>query len=197
MRTGPGNRSSPSTVLRACVADCSSAPLALLVMTVCGGDDDRRRRGGLRCRSGRIRRAGDDDAVDGGLPVGHVPARCPTPWSCVPPASAPPSSGVAAPGGPQGTAEELAAVDDLAQRQGVYGSAIMVVSTDEVTWRDFGSMGCPEPGMNYTEALVPGVRVVRDLDGVRDQPSGGAGPRSPCARTPRPRRTLTRAGADC
>ena len=48
------------------------------------------------------------------------------------------------------------------------------MSTDEVTWRD-GSIGCPEPGMNYTQALVPGIRVVLELDGVRyEYHAGGA-----------------------
>ena len=53
-------------------------------------------------------------------------------------------------------------------------SAITVVSVDEVTWRD-GSIGCPEPGMGYTQALVPGIRVVLELDGTRyEYHSGGS-----------------------
>ena len=67
--------------------------------------------------------------------------------------------------------------------------AITVVSTDEVTWRD-GSIGCPEPGMNYTQALVPGVRVVLELDGVRYEYHAGGAARSSCARTRSARRGL-------
>jgi hypothetical protein len=33
-----------------------------------------------------------------------------------------------------------------------------VVSVERVTWRD-GSLGCPQPGMAYTQALIPGWRI--------------------------------------
>ena len=39
-----------------------------------------------------------------------------------------------------------------------------VVSSDEVTWRD-GSLGCPEPGMFYTQALIPGTRTILEVAG--------------------------------
>ena len=48
------------------------------------------------------------------------------------------------------------------------------MSVEEVTWRD-GSIGCPEPGMNYTQALVPGIRVVLELDGRRYEYHAGGG----------------------
>ena len=35
---------------------------------------------------------------------------------------------------------------------------LKVLSAEAVTWSD-GSLGCPEPGMMYTQALVPGYRV--------------------------------------
>jgi hypothetical protein len=50
------------------------------------------------------------------------------------------------------------ATTDLARRLGVEPGAIVVVSFREVTWRD-GSLGCPEPGMSYTEALVEGYQI--------------------------------------
>lgn len=50
------------------------------------------------------------------------------------------------------------AIADLAQQTGVDASAIEVVSHEEVTWRD-GSMGCPQPGRFYTQALVEGYRI--------------------------------------
>lgn len=34
-----------------------------------------------------------------------------------------------------------------------------VVSIEKVVWSD-GSMGCPKPGMSYTQALVEGYKVV-------------------------------------
>ena len=47
---------------------------------------------------------------------------------------------------------------------GVPENEIMVVTAESVTWSD-GSLGCPEPGMGYTQALVPGYRVVLDVAG--------------------------------
>jgi hypothetical protein len=52
-----------------------------------------------------------------------------------------------------------AALDDATRRSGQASSAIKVVSAGSVTWSD-GSLGCPEPGMLYTQALVPGYRIV-------------------------------------
>ena len=51
-----------------------------------------------------------------------------------------------------------AAVRDAAQRLTVDAATIDVVSARAVTWSD-GSLGCPEDGMMYSQALVPGYRV--------------------------------------
>jgi hypothetical protein len=40
-----------------------------------------------------------------------------------------------------------------------------VVVAEAVTWPD-GSLGCPVPGQYYTQALVPGYRIVFAVDGV-------------------------------
>jgi hypothetical protein len=89
---------------------------------------------------------------------------------------APGPGGPAAPSGPTGSRDERAAIADLAARRGVDEGAITVVSTEEVTWRD-GSIGCPEPGVAYTQALVPGIRVILELDGVRyEYHAGGRRP---------------------
>ncbi len=56
--------------------------------------------------------------------------------------------------------ELLAAMQaDLATRLGARAPRPTVAEADEVVWPD-GSLGCPQPGMNYTMALVPGWRVV-------------------------------------
>ena len=55
------------------------------------------------------------------------------------------------------------AVADLAERLGVEPSEIEVVMAERVTWPD-GSLGCPEPGMSYTQALVEGSKVVLGHD---------------------------------
>jgi hypothetical protein len=49
------------------------------------------------------------------------------------------------------------AVDDLLVRLGA-GATIEVVLYEDVVWRD-GSLGCPQPGMAYTQALEDGYRI--------------------------------------
>ncbi len=56
------------------------------------------------------------------------------------------------------------AIDDLADRTGADPDGIEVVSAQNVTWRD-GSLGCPEPGGMYTQALVDGYRIELEVDG--------------------------------
>ena len=56
-------------------------------------------------------------------------------------------------------------VDEAAARAEVDPSEVVVVAADAVTWSD-GSLGCPEPGMAYTQALVPGYRVVVEAGDV-------------------------------
>lgn len=51
-----------------------------------------------------------------------------------------------------------AALIDAARRSGLPVSTLHVDRAEAVTWRD-GSLGCPQPGMAYTQALVPGHRV--------------------------------------
>lgn len=51
------------------------------------------------------------------------------------------------------------ALDDLARRLRISTAEIEVVSAEELTWPD-GSLGCPQPGMSYTQALVEGSKVV-------------------------------------
>ena len=52
-----------------------------------------------------------------------------------------------------------AALDDAANRSTTARPDIKVTSAEAVTWPD-GSLGCPQPGMMYTQALVPGYRIV-------------------------------------
>ena len=56
-------------------------------------------------------------------------------------------------------AEIAAAVADAADRTGAAPEDIEVLTAERLEWAD-GSLGCPEPGMMYTQALVPGYRVV-------------------------------------
>lgn len=66
------------------------------------------------------------------------------------------------------------AVADLAAATGVDADDIQVVAHDQVTWRD-GSLGCPEPGMMYTQALVDGYRIVLRAAGETVHYHGSAG----------------------
>lgn len=49
-------------------------------------------------------------------------------------------------------------VADAARRLGVDENAVVLTDAERVTWRD-SSLGCAEPGMNYSQALVPGFRI--------------------------------------
>ncbi len=52
-----------------------------------------------------------------------------------------------------------AALDDAANRSTTARADIKMTSAEAVTWPD-GSLGCPKPGMMYTQALVAGYRIV-------------------------------------
>jgi hypothetical protein len=66
---------------------------------------------------------------------------------------------------------------DAARRFGVAENAVVLVREERVTWPD-GALGCPEPGRLYTQALVPGYRIVaksgdRELLYHSDESGGG------------------------
>jgi aryl-alcohol dehydrogenase-like predicted oxidoreductase len=54
---------------------------------------------------------------------------------------------------------------DLAQRLGVEPDTISVAAVRKVNWRS-GALGCPSPGMSYTEALVPGILIMLEANGA-------------------------------
>jgi hypothetical protein len=53
---------------------------------------------------------------------------------------------------------------NAAERTDVNAADITVTRAEAVTWND-GSLGCPEPGMVYTQALVDGYHIVLDAEG--------------------------------
>jgi hypothetical protein len=57
-----------------------------------------------------------------------------------------------------------AVLADLATRTGGDTSQAQVVTAEAVEWPN-GALGCPEPGMMYTQVIVPGYHVVLSLDG--------------------------------
>ncbi len=58
----------------------------------------------------------------------------------------------------------VAARADAAQRAGVNDNALQLVSAQRVTWPD-GGLGCPQPGVRYTMALVRGYRIQVGAEG--------------------------------
>lgn len=78
-------------------------------------------------------------------------------------------------------AEVRAAIAAEAERRDVSEDEVEVTGFAEVTWTD-GSLGCPQPGMMYTQALVPGYQLVLEVDGERaSYHAGGDGEFSYCA----------------
>jgi hypothetical protein len=73
---------------------------------------------------------------------------------------------MAVPSLPAGLTEaDLVSLVELASTDaGVQLDEIRVVTAAAVTWSD-GSLGCPEDGQMYTQALVPGYRVILDVAG--------------------------------
>lgn len=56
------------------------------------------------------------------------------------------------------------AVTDAAGVAGVSEDAVAVLVAEAVTWSD-GSLGCPQPDMVYTQALVDGYRIELEVGG--------------------------------
>ncbi|WP_154402054.1 hypothetical protein [Ornithinimicrobium cavernae] len=80
----------------------------------------------------------------------------------------PPTEGGALPTGPVpddvlASDGVQAAIADLAERESVEPDQVSAVGYFEVTWSD-GSIGCPKPGMSYTQALVPGHLLVLQVE---------------------------------
>jgi hypothetical protein len=73
------------------------------------------------------------------------------------PADSPGGEAVATSAMPRGV--RRAVVADAARRFKVSESAVVLAHAEQLTWSD-GSLGCPQPGQMYTQALVPGFRVV-------------------------------------
>src|SRR6266508_128234 len=53
---------------------------------------------------------------------------------------------------------------DLSQRLSVSASQINMVETKEVFWPD-ASLGCPQPGITYTQVEVPGYLILLQSNG--------------------------------
>ncbi len=55
-------------------------------------------------------------------------------------------------------------LQDLSQRTGADPQLVSVIRAQAVVWRD-GALGCPQPGVVYTQALVHGYWVTLEFEG--------------------------------
>ena len=69
------------------------------------------------------------------------------------------------------------AVADLSQRLGIDQESIQVLEAKSVTWPD-GSLGCPQPGMQYIQVLMDGAYILLHAEG-KDYPYHSGGSRPP------------------
>ena len=66
------------------------------------------------------------------------------------------------------------AQQDLATRLNIAIKEIELVSFEDVVWPD-GSLGCPQPGMAYTQVMVEGYRIILKHGGQVYTYHGGGG----------------------
>ncbi len=52
---------------------------------------------------------------------------------------------------------------DLAGRLGVQAGSIRVKEAEAVQWSD-ASLGCPKPGFGYAQVIVPGYRILLEVN---------------------------------
>ena len=57
-------------------------------------------------------------------------------------------------------------IADLAERTGIPSDRILVIQSQATIWND-GSLGCPQPGVFYTQALVNGFWVILEAEGQK------------------------------
>jgi hypothetical protein len=106
--------------------------------------------------------AGCDVSGGGGQPGGGAtPGTSPR----ATPGSSPEVTGVAG-GGEVPAALVQRASADAARRAGVPATQVAVAGATAREWGD-GSLGCPEPGRAYTQAIVPGYLIVLTAGGQR------------------------------
>jgi len=66
-------------------------------------------------------------------------------------------------------------LNEAAKLAGVPAQQLVIIRADAVVWND-GSLGCPEPGMEYAQALIDGYWVVIKAAGqTYDFRVGGGG----------------------
>lgn len=91
------------------------------------------------------------------------------------PERVPPTQGITPVTGEVPTSLLDSILKDLAERSGAAVENIAVIQAQSTVWND-GSMGCPQPGVLYTQALVNGYWVLLEVDGKQyDYRAGKSG----------------------
>jgi hypothetical protein len=67
-------------------------------------------------------------------------------------------------GVPKGILDPI--LEEAAKLANVSREKLVIVRAERVVWND-GSLGCPEPGMMYTQALVNGYWIVVEAAGKK------------------------------
>jgi hypothetical protein len=94
------------------------------------------------------------------------------------------SSPVTPPSEPASTAAVALARRDLADHTGVPADQIVVATVTPATWPD-GSLGCPKPGIMYSQIVTPGYRIVLQVRGqTYEYHSDGGSHVAPCSPPP-------------
>ena len=95
------------------------------------------------------------------------------------------ASGTTGSSGPIGLPASTIApvVVDAAGRAGVTPDQVKVVSAESMTFPD-GSLGCPEPGMAYTQMVVDGFKIVVEANGTTYDYRGTPNGFRLCSKTP-------------
>ena len=83
-----------------------------------------------------------------------APVETVAPEATLPPAETAASAPMPLPAG----SVEAKAVEDLSRRLNLGSGALQLTAKESVEWSD-GSLGCPVPGMMYTQAIVPGYKL--------------------------------------
>jgi len=107
---------------------------------------------------------------------GDGPSASPAPGSPTPTTPGTPSSTASGPASPSPSGGSVtlpddlrtrpavaAAIADTARRAGVDPGQVVIAAWSPVTWND-GSLGCPEKGKSYTQALVEGELLLLRTD---------------------------------
>lgn len=160
-----------------------------LVAGACGDDDGGK--GAVTDNAGTG--AGTVTTVPGPSDTPETPETSRPSFTAAPltPDTGPAASSPTSPSAGADSPEVQAAVADLARRLGVDAAEIEVLEVREVNWPD-GSLGCPEPGVNYIQQILNGQLVVFGVAGQRYEYHSG--PNRPLFYCPDPRPPVAESG---